>query len=216
MDDWAQARERMVVEQLEARGLRDKRVLDAMRRVPRHLFVPPSVVSSAYEDRALPIGDGQTISQPYMVAVMTRAVIADRLPGRVLEIGTGSGYQAAVLSLVAREVFSIERLPAIAASARERLQRLGYLNVEVVEGDGTSGLPQRAPSDGIIVTAGAPHVPEPLKAQLEDGGRLVIPIGSQLHQALTLITKVQGRYEQLDGEPCVFVPLVGQEGWPER
>jgi len=215
MDDWADARERMVVDQLERRGIRDARVLAAMRRVPRHLFVNPDQQSLAYHDRALPIGEGQTISQPYMVAVMTAwlAAIAD---SRVLEIGTGSGYQAAVLAETAREVVTIERRADLAALAEERLNALGYENVTVIVGDGSRGYPALAPYGGILVTAGAPLVPASLEAQLAEGARLVVPVGTATHQELAVVERRDGSFVRSQGEGCVFVPLIGAQGWPER
>jgi protein-L-isoaspartate(D-aspartate) O-methyltransferase len=206
-------RSSMVADQLVHRGIRDPRVLDAMSRVPRHLFVPPEAVSLAYADRALPIGNGQTISQPYMVAVMTQAS-ALRGGERVLEIGTGSGYQAAILGELAGEVVTIERHPELAEAARLRLQSLGYKNISVIVGDGTAG-DAAVPYDAILVTAGAPHVPESLKAQLADDGRLVIPIGSYGHQELTLIVRRGGALVESVHESCVFVPLVGRQAWPD-
>ena len=200
-------------EHLVARGVADARVLDAMRRVPRDAFVPPESHPAAYADRALPIGSGQTISQPYMVAVMTEAL---RLTGseRVLDVGTGSGYQAAVLSLLAREVITIERRPELADSARTTLATLGYTNVTVITGDGTLGSPEHAPFDGIVVGAGAPRVPAALKAQLStSGGRLVIPVGPPEHQALHVVTRDGTAFVDILGIGCVFVPLIGEEGW---
>jgi protein-L-isoaspartate(D-aspartate) O-methyltransferase len=200
-------------EQLLARGVADARVLDAMRRVPRDAFVPEQARSEAYADRALPIGGGQTISQPYMVAVMTEAL---RLTGseRVLEVGTGSGYQAAVLAELAREVITVERLPDLADAARARLAALGYANVHVIVGDGSIGSPPHAPFAGILVAAGAPHLPEALKRQLSfDGGRLVIPIGPAEQQRLTVVTRDGDRFTESTGVGCVFVPLLGDEGW---
>jgi protein-L-isoaspartate(D-aspartate) O-methyltransferase len=214
MDDWSEARIQMVASQLERRGIRDCRVLAAMRQVPRHLFVPPQLLHQAYADRALPIGDGQTISQPFIVARMTEMLAANQSLGRVLEIGTGSGYQAAVLSLVASHVISIERRPELAASAHARLAGLGFANIEVIEGDGTLGCPERAPFDGIMVTAGAPHVPEALKRQLADEARMIIPVGDSAYQVLTLITRRDSQTTQRQGEGCIFVPLVGEDGWP--
>ena len=201
-------------EQLVARGIRDARVLDAMRRVPRHEFVQQDVQPLAYADRALPIGDGQTISQPYMVAAMTEAL---RLVGheRVLEVGTGSGYQAAILAELAREVVSIERRPELAEAARERLALLGYSNVRVIVGDGSVGYPDGAPYEAILVAAASPRVPESLKHQLADGGRLVIPVGSPEEQRLTVVSREGASYLESVHEGCVFVPLVGAEGWPE-
>ena len=207
-------RSRMVASQLERRGIRDARVLDAMRRVPRHCFVAATQRSSAYDDRALPIGEGQTISQPYMVAVMT-AALELRPDARVLEIGTGSGYQAAVLAEIAREVMTIERRPALGDAARTRLAALGYTNITVVVADGSLGYPERAPYDGIIVTAGAPQVPLSLQSQLADEARLVVPVGSSLQQDLVVVTRRDGRFVELRREACVFVPLVGEEGWPD-
>ena len=207
-------RSSMVADQLVGRGIRDPRVLDAMARVPRHLFVPAEAVPLAYADRALPIGHGQTISQPYMVAVMTEALA---LSGRerVLEVGTGSGYQAAILAELARDVVTIERRPELAEAARTRLASLGYKNITVVVADGTAGEAD-VPYDAILVTAGGPRVPESLKAQLADGGRLVIPIGTYGQQDLTVVARTGGVFIESVHESCVFVPLVGREGWPDR
>jgi len=202
----------MVARQLEARGIRDVRVLDAMRRVARDAFVTPGDEGRAYADQALPIGEGQTISQPFMVAIMTEAIGLTG-PERVLEIGTGSGYQTAILAELAREVISIERLPALAERARERLAAQGYTNVHVVVGDGSLGYPALAPYDAILVAAGAPRVPASLKAQLADGGRLAIPVGPHGHQDLTLIRREGDEFLETARESCVFVPLVGAEGW---
>jgi protein-L-isoaspartate(D-aspartate) O-methyltransferase len=200
-------------EQLVARGIGDPRVLEAMARVPREAFVPEASRALAYADRALPLACGQTISQPFMVASMTEAL---QLTGaeRVLEVGTGSGYQTAILASLAHEVITIERWPELAGAARARLAALGYRNVTVIVGDGTLGDPSHAPFDRILVTAGAPHVPEPLKQQLvPDGGVLVIPIGSSGHQRLTVVSRHADRFTESVGEACVFVPLVGEEGW---
>jgi protein-L-isoaspartate(D-aspartate) O-methyltransferase len=214
MADWAEARARMVSEQLERRGIRDPRVLDAMRNVPRHLFVPPERQASAYEDQALPIGDGQTISQPYMVAIMTEA-LSIAAGARVLEIGTGSGYQAAILAVLAREVITIERRPGLAAAAGRRLASLGFTNVTIVVADGSVGYPGAAPYDAVLATAGAPQVPASLRTQLADGARLVVPVGSAFHQDLVVIERRGETFVESRGEGCVFVPLVGREGWPE-
>jgi protein-L-isoaspartate(D-aspartate) O-methyltransferase len=213
--DFAVLRHRMVAQQLEGRGLADRRVLEAMRTVPRHLFVPTGSEMVAYDDRPLPIGEGQTISQPFMVGIMT-AALALAPEARVLEIGTGSGYQAAVLAFLAREVFTIERHPPLAERAREALDRAGITNVHVRVGDGTEGWPEESPFDGIIVTAGAPSAPDTLIDQLADGGRLVVPIGPADHQLLTILTRRDDRIERETSEACVFVPLVGRYGWSDR
>ena len=205
----------MVRSQLQRRGITDARVLQVMREVPRHAFVPPEWRHEAYSDRPLPINDDQTISQPYMVAIMTQS-LALQGHERVLEIGTGSGYQAAVLSRLVAHVYSIEYFPDLAESARAVLQRLGYTNVQVIVGDGGLGLPVHAPYDGIIVTAAAPHVPQPLLTQLAEGGRLVIPVGSVTSQELLIITRHGDDYRQGRSIPCRFVPLLGQEGWTEE
>ena len=205
----------MVEHQITARGVKSDLVLEAMKKVPRHLFVPPEAVDEAYSDRPLPIGCGQTISQPYMVAVMTEAL---RLVGNenVLEVGTGSGYQAAVLAEIAAHVVSTERVPELAEQARRTLRELGYANIDVIVSDGSKGYPSKAPYDGIIVTAGAPDIPPVLVDQLADGGRLVIPVGNSFQQTLTRLTRLGGedRIERLEG--CVFVPLIGEYGWGEH
>ncbi len=211
-NDYRSLREQMVQSQLMQRRIRDGRTLDAMRRVPREAFVPEKVRGSAYDDRPLPIGENQTISQPYMVALMTEAL---ELTGgeTVLEIGTGSGYQTAVLAEIVKTVFSIERIGPLADSARALLQQLGYANVTVLVGDGTQGAAEHAPFDAIIVTAGSPGVPLSLKEQLADGGRLVIPVGSRGYQELNRIRRLGNDFitENLGG--CVFVPLIGVQGW---
>jgi protein-L-isoaspartate(D-aspartate) O-methyltransferase len=209
-------RERMVATQIEARGITDPLVLDAMRAVPREAFVPPPVVRLAYQDGALAIGHGQTISQPYVVAVMTAA--AELKPGaRVLEIGTGSGYAAAVLSRIAAEVYTVERIGALAEEARARLATLGYANVQVREGDGSLGWPEHAPYDAIVVTAAGPRVPKALLHQMAVGGRLVMPVGPASGQRLVRVVRNETHeYEYQDLEPVAFVPLIGAEGWPEE
>ncbi len=180
--------------------------------MPRHVFVPPDLVDEAYEDHPLSIGKGQTISQPYIVALMTEAL---ELEGneKVLEVGTGSGYQTAILAELAREVYSIERIPELARDAERRLEDLGYTNVHIKVGNGTLGWPEEAPFDAIMVTAGAPKVPGPLKAQLADGGRLVIPVGSEFHQVLYRVKRQKDTFSEEALTSCVFVPLVGEEGW---
>jgi protein-L-isoaspartate(D-aspartate) O-methyltransferase len=218
MDDeaFAAARQRMVLEQLQAREITDARVLDAMRRVPRHRFVPPEEAGHAYEDRALPIGLYQTISQPLMVALMVQML---KLAGteRVLEVGTGSGYGAAVLAELAREIVSIERHPALAERARTLLAELGYANVAVVIGDGSEGYAPAAPYDRILVAAASPRVPQALSAQLAPNGRLILPVGDPGEQTLTVITKDDmGRAFTHEHGACAFVPLIGAQGWPDR
>jgi protein-L-isoaspartate(D-aspartate) O-methyltransferase len=212
--EFAEQRRAMVEGQLRGRGIKDSRVLEAMQAVPRHLFVPPAVAAAAYADEPLAIGEGQTISQPYIVAAMTEAL---ELTGseRVLEVGAGSGYQAAILSLLAREVIAVEARPMLARTARERLSQLGYSNVRVEIGDGTLGWPPGAPYDGILVAAAAPMVPPPLIEQLADGGRLVIPLGSAEHQELFRVRKQAGRIVQQALFACRFVPLVGRYAWPD-
>ena len=206
-------REKMVREQLQPRGITDPRVLGAFRKVPRHAFVPKAYQRDAYTDHPIPIGGGQTISQPYMVALMTQLL---RLQGheRVLEVGTGSGYQLAILAELALDVYSVERFPELADQAAERFEQLGYLNVHVVSGDGTLGWREQAPYEGIVVTAGAPSIPMPLVQQLAEGGRLVIPIGRKEAQTLTLIERRVDRLDIQEIAACVFVPLVGEHGWP--
>ncbi len=198
--------------ELRHKGIRDPRVLSALEKVPRHLFVLPEDIPWAYEDRPLSIGFGQTISQPYIVALSTEALELSP-EDRVLEIGTGSGYQTAILAELAKEVFTVERLPELSWEARERLRRLGYGNVHFRVGDGTKGWPEEAPFSAILVTAAAPRLPQSLFAQLAEGGRLVIPVGGRLHQDLWCVRKEGGKpvYEHLC--PVSFVPLVGEEGW---
>lgn len=210
-DVLAQQRERMVALHLRARGLRDLRVLQAMARVPRHEFVPREFQSHAYEDHPLPIGQEQTISQPYIVAVMLEklAVNADDI---VLEVGTGSGYVTALLAELAKMVYSIERHSSLATTAEETLRRLNYANVKVVTGDGNLGLPQAAPFDEILVSAAATEIPRPLFQQLKEGGRLMIPVGPQHAQQLQLIEKKNGEAFITDMEACRFVPLLGGTG----
>jgi protein-L-isoaspartate(D-aspartate) O-methyltransferase len=204
----ASAREQMVKSQIEARDVRDPATLAALSKVPRHLFVPPDLVSEAYADHPLPIGHHQTISQPYIVAFMTEALGLEG-DDKVLEVGTGSGYQAAVLAEIVASVYSIEIVPALADEARERLSRLGYTNVEVRCGDGYEGWPSAAPFDGILITAAAPRIPEPLKQQLKDGGRLVVPVGED-YQELVLVTRKGDRFEERSVLPVRFVPMTGR------
>ena len=211
-DRLVHGRRAMVERQLAARGITDGRVLAAMERVPREAFVPAELAEYAYDDSPLPIGEGQTISQPYIVALMAEA--AHIGPGaRVLEVGTGSGYAAAVLAELAASVVSIERHAALAEKARAALMELGYGNVEVIEGDGSRGVPERAPYDAILVAAGAPAPPDSLKRQLAEGGRLVIPVSADAHQTLCVITRRGDSYEEEDLGAVRFVPLLGEEGW---
>jgi protein-L-isoaspartate(D-aspartate) O-methyltransferase len=210
----ARERERMVDEQLARRGITDARVLAAMRKVPRHRFVEEALRDRAYGDHPLPIGDGQTISQPYMVAAMTQLL---RLTGseKVLEIGTGSGYQTAILAELTRRVCSVERLPALAIRARRILEELGYTNAVVKTADGTYGWQDEAPFDRVLVTAGAPAVPTPLFQQLAEGGRMVVPIGDSQSQTLHVVDKVDGQMRTSTDCGCVFVKLVGRYGWED-
>jgi protein-L-isoaspartate(D-aspartate) O-methyltransferase len=205
---FARAREEMVATQIAARGVRDEKTLAAMRSVPRHEFVPPAGRREAYGDHPIPIGHGQTISQPYIVAFMTEAL---SLHGgeRVLEVGTGSGYQAAVVARIAAEVFSIEIVAPLAEESAERLRRLGFDNVHVRAGDGYLGWPEAAPFDAVIVTAAAPRIPEPLKEQLRDGGRLIVPVGEEW-QELVLLTRHGERFEERRVLPVRFVPMTGR------
>jgi len=213
MSEFATARRRMVETQLIPRGIRDPEVLRALARVPRHLFVDEALRDRAYSDSALPIGHGQTISQPLMVATMTQAL---QLEGteKVLEIGTGSGYQTAVLAEIAERVFSVERIATLYRRARVLLDGFGYNRVVLLHGDGTCGWREHAPYDAIVVTAGAPHVPAQLRDQLAPGGRLVIPVGDRRLQNLVRITRREegDQREMLGG--CVFVDLIGSDGWP--
>ncbi len=204
----------MVSEQLVSRGIRDERLLAAMREIPRHRFVPPALVAQAYADAPLPIGEGQTISQPYMVAEMTQLL---RLSGeeKVLEIGTGSGYQTAILCRLAREVLTIERMPFLIAKAQAVLAELGVENVFFRVGDGSVGSPDDAPFDRIIVTAAAPDVPAPLFEQLADGGIMVIPIGGRWEQDVCVVTKEAGVMRKEWKGGCRFVPLLGQWGFAD-
>lgn len=213
MHDRAREREVMVAEQLAARGVQSRRVLDAMQAVPRHRFVPPESAAVAYEDRPLSIGLDQTISQPYMVACMTE--LLDLAPtDRVLEIGTGSGYQTAVLAELCAEVITIERHPALHERAREILGELGYANIELIRADGTVGHAACAPYDAILVTAGSPRIPPLLLEQLAEGGRLICPVGNRQQQRLMKVTRQGNALINEAHTTCIFVPLKGQDGWP--
>lgn len=214
MSDFAELRERMVRRQIEARGITDIAILNAFREVPREAFVSPDYARNAYDDHPLPIEAGQTISQPYIVALMIAAA-GISAGDRVLEVGAGSGYAAVVMSRIASEVIGIERQHDLVEVARERLDRLGYANVRIIEGDGTCGCPDEAPFDAILVAASGSHVPPSLVAQLAPGGRLVMPIGAPRGvQKLVKVTKLgDGRLQQSDLGDVRFVPLIGEEGW---
>lgn len=208
-------RELMVNTQLIPRGIRDIGVLDAMRRIPRHLFVDDSLQHNAYSDMALPIGDGQTISQPYMVAVMTE-LLDLRRDNKVLEIGTGSGYQTVILSELSREVYTIERIASLLDNARQRFYSLKYTNIHTRTGDGTLGWPEEAPFDRIIITAASPGLPNPLMEQLSIDGILLVPVGTRYSQQLLKIRKTKDRIHEEYHTPCVFVPLIGEYGWKKE
>ncbi len=206
--DFKVLREKMVETQIRARGVKEPRVLAAMLKVERHLFVPKKLQSQAYQDHPLPIGEGQTISQPYIVALMTE--LLDLKGGeKVLEIGTGSGYQAAILAELVQEVYTIEIVESLASSARKKLDELRYRNIQVRAGDGYKGWPEAAPFDAVIVTAAPDHIPQPLIDQLKEGGRLVIPVGSG-YQTLKKLMKKGGKIETQDVIPVLFVPMTGE------
>ncbi len=217
MNKFKNLREQMIEHQLIARGLRDQTVLNAVGAVQREEFIPSDLVELAYSDSPLPIAASQTISQPYIVALMT-AALELKPDERVLEVGTGSGYAAAVLSKIAKEVYTIERHKILADTARKRLEELGYENIQVLYGDGTLGWPEHAPFDAIVVTAGGPDVPETLKRQMAIGGRLVIPVGAFLHvQQLLRIRRIsEDEYKEEDLGGVRFVPLIGAAGWEDE
>ncbi len=207
-------RQQMVESQLIPRGIRDPALLDAFRTVPRHLFVPKNLWHLAYRDGALPIGDGQTISQPYMVAVMVQSA-AIHSSSKVLEIGTGSGYEAAILAEIADQVLTIERIAELSENASRMLLDLGYRNIRLRVGDGTLGWPEEAPFDAILVSAGAPEMPPPLREQLRVGGRIVVPIQRGTFQVLHLVRRTASGFHTTDLDSCTFVPLIGEWGWAE-
>jgi protein-L-isoaspartate(D-aspartate) O-methyltransferase len=213
--DFPKARLKMVEEQIISRGIKDPRLIAAMKKIPRHLFVEEALQSQAYSDHPLPIGEKQTISQPYMVALMTEVL---KLTGKekVLEIGAGSGYQAAILAELAERVFSIERIRSLAIRARELLYELGYFNIEIKIFDGTLGWAEKGPFDAIIVTAGAPDIPQPVIDQLGMGGRLVIPVGNAFSQDLIRMTKTEEGIRREDLGGCRFVKLIGRHGWEDE
>jgi protein-L-isoaspartate(D-aspartate) O-methyltransferase len=210
--DFTDARERMVTDQLIPRGINDEHVLSAMRTIPRHVFIPNDLHYLAYADAPLPIGHRQTISQPYIVALMTQ-LLCLKGEERVLEIGTGSGYQAAILSHIAAQVYTVERISELAEKASHVFEKLGLLNIKIFERDGSAGLPEYAPFDAIMVTAAAPKVPSPLKEQLDEGGRLVLPVGSRDGQILERWRKSGTEMEREHIAPVAFVPLLGDFGW---
>jgi len=212
MIDFAKTRLKMVEEQIVSRGIKDAKLIAAVKKIPRHLFVEEALQNQAYSDHPLPIGEKQTISQPYMVALMTEALL---LSGKekVLEIGTGSGYQTAILAELSEKVFSIERIRSLAIRARKLLYELGYFNVEIKIFDGTFGWIEERPFDAIIVTAGSPDIPQPLIDQLAMGGRLVIPVGDAIVQDLFRVTKAEEGIKKEDLGGCRFVKLIGKYGW---
>ena len=214
LSDLSVARRRMVEHQLRARGIHDPHVLRIMGAIPRHLFVDDALMARAYSDHALPIGEDQTISQPYMVALMTQAL---ELKGdeKILEVGTGSGYQTAILAELADRVFTVERIPAIAAAARERLTSMGYSNIVFRCADGSLGWREMAPYDCILITAGAPRIPLFLEEQLKIGGIAVVPVGVSENQSLVKLTRTPEGMTQRILCGCTFVPLIGREGWPQ-
>jgi len=212
LKDFEVARRKMVETQIAARGIRNPRVLQVMREIPRHLFLDEGMWEQAYQDHPLPIGEKQTISQPYIVALMTEA-LEPTPKDRILEIGTGSGYQTAILANLCEWVYSVERIRSLALKARKVLDQLRLYNVSIRIGDGTEGWVENAPYDGILVTAGAPEVPQPLKEQLAEGGRLVIPVGDRFSQSLYKILRKGGEFHQEDLGGCRFVDLVGRYGW---
>ncbi|MDP3285828.1 MAG: protein-L-isoaspartate(D-aspartate) O-methyltransferase, partial [Desulfobacterales bacterium] len=209
--DFKKLRNLMVTTQIEARGVKNKKILEAMRKVERHKFVPKEYIDAAYEDHPLPIGEGQTISQPYIVALMTEVLDPDGTK-KVLEIGTGSGYQAAVLAELVQSVYTIEIIDVLGKRAEKILSDLGYKNVKVKTGDGYKGWKEHGPYDAIIVTCAPSHIPQPLKDQLAEGGRMVIPVGERYHQELILLTKEKGMIKQKEIIPVVFVPMFGGNG----
>ncbi|MFH1644930.1 MAG: protein-L-isoaspartate(D-aspartate) O-methyltransferase [Candidatus Omnitrophota bacterium] len=211
-NNFADLRENMVQSQIEARGITDKRVLSAFRKIKRHYFVLEEYLKFAYDDYPLPIGQGQTISQPYMAALMT-AYLKPNESDRVLEIGTGSGYQSAILAELCKEVYTVERIEPLLLSAKGRLDKLGYTNIEFKIDDGTLGWKEQAPFDRIIVTCGSPSSPGPLKEQLADKGRLLIPVGDRFIQTLTLIQRDGNKFNETSLCGCMFVPLIGKYGW---
>ncbi len=214
MINFEKERLRMVEEQIAGRGVKDERVLAAMRKVQRHEFLPEAIRVMSYQDSALPLGEAQTMSQPYMVGLMTE-LLGLKGPERVLEIGTGSGYQAAILAELCEKVYTVERIKLLADRARTNLDRLGYRSVAIKVYDGTYGWKEMAPFDAILVTAGSPDIPTPLVDQLKEGGRMVIPVGDRFGQTLLKVVKTPQGPVMERSIPCVFVPLIGNHGWKE-
>lgn len=210
--EYKMLRENMVNSQIKARGINDEKILQSMRKIPRHLFVPEQQRTYSYEDFPLPIGEGQTISQPHIVALMTEMLQLQE-NNKVLEIGTGSGYQTAILSKIAKEVYTVEKIEHLGLKAEKLFEELGYKNIKVKIGDGTEGWNEYAPYDGIIVTAGSPQIPKPLIEQLSENGRIVIPIGDAFSQDLIVAQKIKGKLIKKIVCGCVFVPLIGRHGW---
>lgn len=210
-NDFQKRRENMVFTQIKARGVHDKKVLDAMLKVERHRFVPEEYIEEAYEDHPLPVGEGQTISQPYIVAYMTEVLDLDKA-SRVLEVGTGSGYQAAVLAEICDSVYSIEIFSSLADKAKKTLESLNYTNVFIKTGDGYKGWKEHSPFDAIIVTCAPSHIPDPLQEQLAEGGRMIIPVGEHYSQELVLLEKVNGKLKQKYVLPVRFVPMIDEKG----
>jgi protein-L-isoaspartate(D-aspartate) O-methyltransferase len=212
--DYRVARQNMVSHQILARGINDPRLLKAMAKVPRHLFIDEALQGQAYNDYPLPIGEKQTISQPYIVALMTEALQL-KLEDHILEVGTGSGYQTAILAELASKVYTIERIPALVVKARKIFDQLGYLNILAKVGDGTLGWKEYALYDAILVTAGAPEVPKPLMEQLAEGGRLVVPVGDHYSQELVKVVRIKDDFQHFNLGGCRFVDLIGEQGWKD-
>jgi len=210
--DYAALRKKMVQEQLIPRGIKDKRVLAAFGKIERHKFIPEDLISNAYSDFPVPIGKNQTISQPYIVALMTENLCLTGVE-KILEVGTGSGYQTAILAELGKEVYSIERLDQLSKKAEATLKEMGYHNISLKVGDGTLGWPEAAPFDRIIITAASPQIPLPLAEQLKENGKLILPLGETLGQALTLVEKKKDGFDSIKVCGCVFVPLIGKYGY---
>ncbi len=212
MKDLNKLREHMVNHQIIARGIKDKGIIKAMKEIPRQFFVPENMIYNAYEDNPLPIGESQTISQPYMVALMTEVL---KLKGneKILEIGTGSGYQTAILAYLADHIYTIERIPELTRKAKKNLEKQKIKNVSFRTGDGTCGWKDKTPFDRSIVTAGAPEIPEPLKKQLNNNGLLVVPVGNSFMQTLKIVKRTKDKFSTINSIGCVFVKLIGKHGW---